>query len=257
MKRFILLLITASILLVLFAGCGVTQSTFDTVVLERDTVVSERNNLEEQIKQTKAKHDNLLTEKEKLQTDYNTLKSEYDTLLADTVDWLKLTDEQKAEQLAKAEVDRIKAEEAAKKEAEAKAAAEAEAKKEAEEKAAADAKKKEEEEKKGYNTEITYNQLARNPEDYEGEKVKFKGEVLQVTEVGSEIQVRLATKANSWGGYSDNVIYVFFDKSLISSRVLDDDIITIYGVSYGLHSYTTVLGAEVTLPLIEAQKIDQ
>ena len=75
--------------------------------------------------------------------------------------------------------------------------------------------------------------MARNPDDYEGKKVKFKGEVLQVAEVNSEIQIRLATKSNSWGGYSDNVIYIYFDESLIS-RILEDDIITIYGTAKGL-----------------------
>src|SRR5699024_863073 len=51
-----------------------------------------------------------------------------------------------------------------------------------EKKAEEERKKKEEKEKKGYDTGITYDQLARTPDDYEGEKVKFSGKVLQVME---------------------------------------------------------------------------
>lgn len=215
-------------LTVILSGCGVSQAEFDAVVSERD----------------------------QMQTKYDELKAEHDELVKNTADWLKLSEEEKAAQLAQAEADRIAAEEAAQKakeeqEAAQKAAAEA-SKRKAEEEAAARA----EEEKKGYNTGITFNDLSRNPDDYEGKKVKFTGEVLQVTELTNEIQIRLATKPNSWGGYSDNVVYVYFDSDLISSRILEDDIITVYGVARGLHSYTTVLGANVTLPLIEVEKID-
>lgn len=223
-------------------GCGVSQSDYD--------------NLQIECAQTREDYDSLLAEKEKLQTEFDKLKEEHDTLIADTTDWLQLTKDQKAAELAKAETEMIAAEKAAKKAREEKAAAEAKEKAEAERKAAEEAKKRAEEEKKGYKTGITYDQLARNPEEYRGKKVMFKGEVLQVSEVDSEIQIRLATKANKWGGYSDNVIYVYFDKSLLSGRILEDDIITIYGIARGLHTYTTVLGASVTLPLIEVEKID-
>lgn len=248
-KRFILLLVAATTLFVVFTGCGISQGTYDVVVSERD-------NLQTQYNLSQANYEKLLAEKAKLQSEYDELEAEHNNLIADTTEWLQLTDEQKATQLAQAEADRITAEIAAKKAAEEKAAADAKAKAEAEKKAAEEAERKAAEEKKGYETGITYNQLARNPDDYEGKKVKFKGEVLQVAEVNSEIQIRLATKSNSWGGYSDNVIYIYFDESLISSRILEDDIITIYGTAKGLHEYTTVLGASVTLPLVEVDKID-
>lgn len=229
-------------LAVILSGCGVSQAEFDAAVTRRDEL--------------QIQYDTVVSERDQMQTKYNELKAEHDELVKNTADWLKLSEEEKAAQLAQAEADRIAAEEAAQKakeerEAAQKAAAEA-SKRKAEEEAAARA----EEEKKGYNTGITFNDLSRNPDDYEGKKVKFTGEVLQVTELTSEIQIRLATKPNSWGGYSDNVVYLYFDSALISSRILEDDIITVYGVSRGLHSYTTVLGASVTLPLIEVEKID-
>lgn len=229
-------------LTVILSGCGVSQAEFDAAVTRRDEL--------------QLQYDAAVSERDQMQTKYNELKADHDELVKNTADWLKLSEEEKAAQLAQAEADRIAAEEAAQKakeerEAAQKAAMEA-SKRKAEEEAAARA----EEEKKGYNTGITFNDLSRNPDDYKGKKVKFTGEVLQVTELPSEIQIRLATKPNGWGGYSDNVVYLYFDSALISSRILEDDIITVYGVAQGLHSYTTVLGANVTLPLIEVEKID-
>ena len=74
------------------------------------------------------------------------------------------------------------------------------------EKAAAEEKarlEKEAEEKVGYNTGITYNQLARTPDEYKGKKVKFYGRVAQVME-GEEIHLRIAVSGNY-----NNVIYSY------------------------------------------------
>ncbi len=143
--------------------------------------------------------------------------------------------------------------EKAKKEAEAKAAAEAKkakekaekAKKEAEAKAAAEAKK-------GYNTGITYNQLARTPDNYLNKKVKFKGKVLQVMEGDSETQIRLAVNDNY-----DTVLYCGISKELTNNnRILENDFITIYGISLGLMSYKSTLGGDITIPAVMVDKFE-
>lgn len=41
-----------------------------------------------------------------------------------------------------------------------------------------------------------------------------------------------------------------------SNRVLEDDIISFYGTSTGSYSYTTVLGAQLTIPSVLAVYID-
>lgn len=110
----------------------------------------------------------------------------------------------------------------------------------------------EEEIKATYKTGISYNQLSRDPDLYKGEKVKFSGKVLQVMEDSDIVAIRLATK----GGY-DNVIYLAVPNSLIDSRILEDDRITIYGKARGLYSYESVLGATITLPLIYVDYIDR
>lgn len=138
-----------------------------------------------------------------------------------------------------------------KKEAELKAAKEAKEKEEAE-KLAAEQKKKEEEEKKGYDTGITYSQLARTPDGYLAKKVKFSGKVVQVMEDGDSVGIRLAVD----GDY-DNIILGTFDSSIISERILEDDYITVYGLSAGIYTYESTMGASISVPSMTIDKISR
>lgn len=106
-------------------------------------------------------------------------------------------------------------------------------------------------EKQGYETGITYDQLARTPDDYEFEKVKFTGEVIQVMEGDGTTTIRFAVN----GDY-DKVLYCEYDSSIVSKRVLEDDTLTIYGVSYGLFSYEATSGATITIPAVLIENID-
>lgn len=102
---------------------------------------------------------------------------------------------------------------------------------------------------------ISYKDLARYPEKYKGEYVKFSGEIVQVcSEAKSEYYYstyRLAT----YRGY-DNVIYIYVDNYGSGRRILEDDKVTIYGKYKGLYTYTTVMGASVTIPSIEVEYIE-
>ncbi|MCZ2258586.1 toxin regulator [Sporosarcina sp. G11-34] len=170
--------------------------------------------------------------------------------------WFELKEKERKEKIEQAE-----AKEKAKKVAEEKkaAAAKKEAEKVAAEKAAkeaaaeAEAKKKAEAEaKKGYDTGITFNQLARTPDKYEGEKVKFRGKVIQVIEGDGETQIRFAVNDNY-----DTILFAAFESDIVESRVLEDDVITIMGISNGLLSYESTNGGNITIPSVLIDKIDQ
>lgn len=108
------------------------------------------------------------------------------------------------------------------------------------------------EEAKGYETGITYDQLARTPDDYVGKKVKFSGKVVQVVEGSDSVDIRLAVNDDY-----DTIVYAEYAKSTVSSRVLEDDEITIYGTSVGTISYQSTLGGTITIPGVYVDKIDQ
>ena len=75
---------------------------------------------------------------------------------------------------------------------------------------------------------------------------------MQVIEGDEEIDLRIAIN----GDY-DHVILVYYPKNLVSSRVLEDDYITIYGISKGLYTYESTMGGHITVPMIGVDKIDQ
>ena len=108
------------------------------------------------------------------------------------------------------------------------------------------------EEAQGYETGITYDQLARTPDDFKGKKVKFTGKVVQVIEGSGSIQIRLAVNDNY-----DTILFGQYDSSIVGSRVLEDDHITIYGTSAGTISYQSTMGGTITIPGVSIEKIDQ
>ena len=105
----------------------------------------------------------------------------------------------------------------------------------------------------GYETGITYEQLARTPDNYKNKKVKFTGRVVQVMEGDDETQIRLAADSNY-----DTVLYCGIPKTLTNNnRVLEDDIITIYGTSYGLLTYNSTMGGKITIPAVIVDKFER
>lgn len=95
----------------------------------------------------------------------------------------------------------------------------------------------------------TYNDLARNPDKYEGSFVKFQCRILQIASEASSAQYYSTYRAATRGRY-DDVVYLYVDNYGSGARILEDDTITIYGYFDGLITYKTVLGASVTIPSI-------
>lgn len=197
-----------------------------------DLLVVNSNNKADMKSQETAFEQKLKVEEKK----YERLKKEYEPY----VKLSKLEAKKKAEILEQEQEKKKKEEELAKKKAE-------EEKKIAEREKE---KKKEAEKKKGYNTGITFDQLARNPEVNLNKKVKFSGKVLQVMQGDFEYQLRLAIDGNY-----DQVIFLRIEKVLFEiNRVLEDDYITIYGISDGLVEYKTVMGDTRSIPSITVEK---
>lgn len=140
-----------------------------------------------------------------------------------------------------------------KKEADAKAKADAEAKAKADEeakaKAAAEAKAKEEADKTNPATYPTlpYDEMARNGNKHAGEKLQITGKVIQVTD-GDDgtATLRVATS----GDYDDVYLAQIDSDEWENHRLLEDDQITLYGRIYGLYTYESTMGGNITVPAI-------
>lgn len=242
-KKWCLSIILITILFVV--GCSnVSKVDMQQLTDEKTRLIGENNNLQADVKKLTDETIDLKEKNQNLQNEistankrievFSTLEEKYKALSNSEIDAQLAANELQAEK-DRQQKEKLLAEERAKAEAEA-------AKKVAAEEAEA---------KKGYETGITYNQLARTPDDFEGKKVKFTGKVVQMIDGGVEINLRVAVNSDY-----DLIIFVYYPSSLTKTRVLENDIITLYGVSEGLYTYKSTMGGNITIPLIEVEKIE-
>lgn len=101
-----------------------------------------------------------------------------------------------------------------------------------------------------FRSDISYDEIARHPNDYDGELLTFSGEVAQVIEGDGTTELRIAVD----GDY-DDIIYGIYDNRILDSRLLEDDKIQFYGESCGIISYQSTLGETISIPSMSIYKI--
>ena len=101
-----------------------------------------------------------------------------------------------------------------------------------------------------FRSDVSYDEIATHPNDYDGELLTFSGEVAQVIEGDGTTELRIAVD----GDY-DDIIYGIYDNRILDSRLLEDDKIQFYGESCGIISYQSTLGATISIPSISIYKI--
>lgn len=103
-----------------------------------------------------------------------------------------------------------------------------------------------------------YKDIFRYAEDYKGKYVKYTGEVIQVMEDSYETKkmyiLRVDVTKTDYG-YEDTV-YVRYFPMENAPRILEDDIITIYGELDGLETYTSIMESSVTIPAITSNYVE-
>ena len=104
------------------------------------------------------------------------------------------------------------------------------------------------------NVGYSYKELARDPNTYVGKQAKFVGKVIQVTEGSGITVMRINVTQNSYSW--EDTFYVTYTPKSGEPRILEDDIVTMYGELQPLKTYTTVMGASVSIPALEAKFID-
>ena len=105
-------------------------------------------------------------------------------------------------------------------------------------------------------SEVAYKDLAKNIDKYQGEKFKFTGQVQQVVldSESGESEYLVAVTKDEYDFYDDN-IYLYYEVG-DSEKIIEEDIITIYGEASGEESYTSVLGEDITIPAVTAVYVD-
>ncbi len=104
---------------------------------------------------------------------------------------------------------------------------------------------------------VSYKTIARDPNGLAGGKFTFTGEVIQVIEpsVFSDItSYRVNVTKNEYDYYEDTIIVEFRMPEDVD-RILEGDIVKLWGESTGLYTYESILGAKITVPSVRAKYI--
>ena len=190
------------------------------------------------------------------QVEYNTnLESEKETIekeLSDskekTKSYVELNETEKGivdakiQEVRQATKEEAEAEQKRIAEEQAQKAAEKQAQKEAEEQA------KKEAEAHKYETGLTWEQIAR--EGKKGTLGQFEGKIIQVMNGDGFTQYRVTIN----GDY-DQVMLIEVKNGVSKETLLEDDYVYFKGESLGTITYTTVMGAEMTVPAFECHEI--
>ena len=98
--------------------------------------------------------------------------------------------------------------------------------------------------------QIDYEEYARYPEKYQGEKVVIKGTVAQVMGTRRQgFQIRLAVMNN----YTDMLFVEMGDPGY---QILEGDRVTVYARLNGLITYTATFGQSITIPRAMADTVE-
>lgn len=107
---------------------------------------------------------------------------------------------------------------------------------------------------------VDYKELCRYPEKYEGTKIVVKVKVSQIIDAnfsGSEKAWRTYTDNSGYGFYADDEYYMFDKRGGDAVKILEDDIITVYGEFTGLEKITRALTSTTDeLPRIDVKYAD-
>ena len=106
--------------------------------------------------------------------------------------------------------------------------------------------------------EYDYEEIFRYAENHKGEYAKFTGEVIQVLEsnfYGMKMYQLRVNVTKTQYGYEDT-IYVQYTPMQGMPRILEEDIITIYGTLNGIETYTSVMNSTITIPSVFSEYIE-
>lgn len=93
---------------------------------------------------------------------------------------------------------------------------------------------------------LSYDELFRNAEAHVGESIYYRGEVIQVLGEPGDWQYRIDVTLGAYDIWTDTVLVAYAG----TDRFLEDDIVDFVGLSLGPYTYESVLGGDITIPLL-------
>ena len=104
---------------------------------------------------------------------------------------------------------------------------------------------------------IPYAQLAREPTRFVGAVVTMRGKVTQSVQSSRSVMLRINVTPGQHDIWSDTVYVEYTRRSESEPRILENDIVAIWGAFEGIKSYSTVLGATAQIPHVNAAIVER
>ncbi len=102
--------------------------------------------------------------------------------------------------------------------------------------------------------EYNYKEIFRNSSNYDGKYATFTGEVIQVQESYGYYLIRINVTKDKYGYYDDTML-AYIPVTYFEGRILEEDILTIYGQLNGLETYESIFGESITIPRIVVEYV--
>ena len=97
-----------------------------------------------------------------------------------------------------------------------------------------------------------YKEIFRNSDEYLNKHAKFTGEVIQVYEEDGYYSIRINITKDEYGYYEDTIL-AYTPVNVMKGRILEGDVLTIYGRLVGIETYESIFGQAITIPAINVR----
>lgn len=102
---------------------------------------------------------------------------------------------------------------------------------------------------------FSYEEISRYPNAYKGKLAKYTGKVVQTQDRRGTTWFRLSVTKGEYDIWDDTIFVEFKYDNTVNTRILEDDIVTVYGEMAGIKTYTAILGNEVQIPYLKAKYV--
>ncbi len=100
---------------------------------------------------------------------------------------------------------------------------------------------------------ISYMELVRIPDAYEGAQISIYGKILHISETEDGTKTFMVGTAGDL--YTDQVMFVRCDPALTDMDLSGGEFVTVYGLFHMEHTFSEILQADTLVPAMETEKI--
>jgi hypothetical protein len=98
---------------------------------------------------------------------------------------------------------------------------------------------------------LSYDDLARYPDEHKGKAVKYQGKIVQ--KAGDTV-LRVDITRGEYGLWK-NTVWIDLKGQAKEAKILEDDVIEFVGITNGTRTYEAIFGNTVTIPRMTAYEI--